>query len=376
MSPGRQRNDHEYLTHNAYKPKLMGETHENKLKAILRKEITNSTGQLNRNVSQTSHRDVSETPRGKMADSFGQIPETVKYLGQSQYNPHQVSHQPFVNMSSASRTHRKKRSQERYFSFIFSNQSHPKQILWVQIPPVSFGNFAHPHGCNLINQKQKQTFDLTNYTLTPINKNLPLPYTSKIQISDPTRDNWDKSRQRREKNLIPVVYEGPLPPPELTNNEQSIPQATSTSGGYTNTGSESHDSSDDDTKITDAAKQFALSDTTQTALWALGIQLETMGLVTVPPFQPILDITHAVKPLTQQFLDELPICDLGFEPPQAPTGGDELERTHRQAASIEDHSAREVALKLAMDTDNDFRAQLRGAETEETGKDPLAHHQQ
>ena len=102
----------------------------------------------------------------------------------------------------------------------------------------------------------------------------------------------------------------------------------------TNTGSESHDSSDDDTKITDAAKQSALSDSTQTALWALGNQLETMGLALVPPFQSVLEITHSVKPLTQQFLDELPLCDFGFEPPQAPAGADELERTHDKLPAL------------------------------------------
>jgi hypothetical protein len=137
--------------------------------------------------------------------------------------------------------------------------------------------------------------------------------------------------------------------------------------GLTDEGTQVESSDEDVEQVPRPTKRMveqpALSDTTQTALWTLGNQFESMGLALVNPFQSTLDATRSVKPLTQQFLEELTPCDLGFSPPQAPTGADELERSHRQAACIEDHKAREVALKRAMNTDEDFLAQLRVAET-------------
>ena len=215
--------------------------------------------------------------------------------------------------------------------------------------------------CHDTDQHQKHPPELTIHTTPPLHNDVNLSQPPKIHISDPTRDNAAKGRHRRnkhgKKNDNAPIVEGPIPPPEL------LEQATS--GGYATTGSDSNGTSGDDTKITEAETQDqpALTDGTQTALWALGNQLENLGLSSVPPFQQMLEVTQTVKPLTQQFLEELLLIDLGFEPPQAPAGGDELERTHRQAASIEDHAAREVALRQAMVTDNNFLAQLHGAET-------------
>jgi hypothetical protein len=124
-------------------------------------DLTNSTGKLQRNDSETLPH--LKTSRGKWADSIGQVYETAKNLGQSQHNPHQVTHQPFVNMSSA-RSHRKKRNQERYSFLFVINHTHQKQILWVQIPPVSFGNLAHPHGCKHINLKHH--LEITKISMT------------------------------------------------------------------------------------------------------------------------------------------------------------------------------------------------------------------
>ena len=173
--------------------------------------------------------------------------------------------------------------------------------------------------CHDTDQHQKHTPELTIHTTPPLHNDVNLSQPPKTHISDPTRDNAAKGRHRRnkhgKKNDNAPIVEGPIPPPEL------LEQATS--GGYATTGSDSNGTSGDDTKITEAENQDqnALTDGTQTALWALGNQLENLGLSSVPPFQQMLEVTQTVKPLTQQFLEELLLIDLGFEPPQAPAGG-------------------------------------------------------
>jgi hypothetical protein len=69
--------------------------------------------------------------------------------------------------------------------------------------------------CHHIHQHQKHPPELTIYTTTPTHNNLTLSRAPKIRISDPTRDNYAKSRQRRDKTDSAPVYEGPPRPPEL-----------------------------------------------------------------------------------------------------------------------------------------------------------------
>ena len=222
-------------------------------------------------------------------------------------------------MSAPARNHRK-RSQERYAFSSLSYFSNPKQILWVKIPPVSFGNFAHPHGCTYIKPKQHIK---SNNSMTSINNLLNLPYLPTMYHSDPTSNNWDKSKHRRDNRTAHVVFEGPAPPPELNHITQlNTPKSQDASAGTGDDHSitESDHNSDNDTNIEDADSQgqHVLSDKTQTALWTMGNQLETMGLASGSPFQEMIDIIQNVKPLTQQFLDEMLSCDAGYVPPIAP----------------------------------------------------------
>ena len=138
------------------------------------------SGQPYRTVPQNLRRDVLETPREEMADSIGQNNVTAETLGQSHRNPRQVTHQPFANMSNASSSHRKKRSYDRYSPFLFPNCPNPKQILWVEIPPVSFGNIAHPHGCNSNKLKQQLGITLISMSSTENLLTISLPITSSL----------------------------------------------------------------------------------------------------------------------------------------------------------------------------------------------------
>jgi hypothetical protein len=110
-----------------------------------------------------SHKPISATSQKLLADTIGRFFETTITKSQSRSSPHQVPHQPFANMSSASSSSGHKRSQERYISYLhLKNISHQEQILWVKIPPVPLG---HLNGLDHILIDQ-QLYTTTNYTLT------------------------------------------------------------------------------------------------------------------------------------------------------------------------------------------------------------------
>jgi hypothetical protein len=110
-----------------------------------------------------------------------------------------------------------------------------------------------------------------------------------------------------------------------------------------------------------------LMDTTQTALFTLGEQFVTLGVVPTNPLVPLVQASLPVKTLTQQFWQKIALCDLDLTPPRATPGADDLERTHRQAACIEDLKAREATLQRAMAMDEEYLTQLQVAETSYRG---------
>jgi hypothetical protein len=211
-------------------------------------------------------------------------------------------------------------------------------------------------------------------------------------VIPPTQDNWERTRKRRGDST-PLIYEGPQLSPTSTDEYSSHlgptsgtnPRPESSSEAqYTNTGLESIDTDDgdqyrnnhetypeakvpppDDTDIKES--ESVLRDTTQTALFTLGEQFTSLGVVTENPLVTLVQESYPVKFLTHQFWQEISLCGLVFNPPKAPPGADELERTHRQATCIEDAKARETALRRAMMTDEEYLTQLQVAETSYRG---------
>ena len=103
------RSNHGYLIHCTHSTKIMNETNEiSKSRLTHSLKSTKSMGKHHRSDSRTCpHR---EKVRGKWSDLIGQISETSKidetdkYHDQSKHTPHQVTHQPFVNMSAATKS--------------------------------------------------------------------------------------------------------------------------------------------------------------------------------------------------------------------------------------------------------------------------------
>ena len=174
------RNNHEHSNFTSDMTKPTHEPHKiNKSRLTLHRKIIVTTGTPHEiNVRTRLHQ---EHVKRKWADSIGQSHETPKNFGQSQHSPHQVPHQPFVNRSSAPSSHRKTRSYDR---FLFPTCPNQEQMLWVEIPPVSFDNIAHPHGCNSNKLKQQLGITLTSMPSIENLLTIPLPITSSFEGKD------------------------------------------------------------------------------------------------------------------------------------------------------------------------------------------------